>query len=75
MKKIIYIRVSKEDEEEQNPEDQIPEILHTFKLDKNECEVVIERMSAYNDDKQEKRLLFINIKDRCHHVSGIDEMF
>jgi len=64
MKKVIYLRVSKEDEEEQSPETQIPEILYAFKLNKADCEIVIERMSAYDEDKQEKRVLFIDIKNR-----------
>jgi DNA invertase Pin-like site-specific DNA recombinase len=64
MRKVIYIRVSKEDEEEQNPEDQIPEILHTFKLNRNDCDIIIERMSAYDDSKQIKRVQFIELKNK-----------
>jgi len=74
MKKVIYIRVSKEDEAEQNPEDQIPEILHAFKLNRVECEIIIERMSAYNDEKQEKRVLFAEIKERIERQE-IEEIY
>lgn len=63
MKKLIYVRVSKEDENEQNPEDQIPVILNTFKLDKNDCDVVIERGSAYDEKTQHRRQEFIKIKE------------
>jgi DNA invertase Pin-like site-specific DNA recombinase len=67
MKKVLYIRVSKEDEKEQNPEDQIPEILQTFKLNKEDCNIIIERGSAYSDIKQERRVLFQQIKDKIEN--------
>lgn len=64
MTKAIYMRVSKEDEREQNPEDQLPVILHTFKLKKEDCLLLTERGSAFKDDDQKKRLLFQELKDK-----------
>jgi len=73
MRKVIYIRVSKEEknkkeeDREQNPEDQIPVILHTFKLNEKDCDIIIERVSAYDDNKQEKRLEFIQLKENIEN--------
>jgi DNA invertase Pin-like site-specific DNA recombinase len=60
--KILYIRVSKENEEEQSPEHQIPEILHTFKLKEKDVKIYIERVSAYSEEKQNKREVFKEVK-------------
>jgi len=60
---IIYLRVSKEDESKQNPEQQLNKILEKFKL--KDYKVYTDRGSAYDLKKIKKRESFIRILDLC----------
>lgn len=53
---IIYLRVSTKDKGQQE-EDQLPDILHTFNLKSNDCLIIVAKESAYQEDKQKKRVL------------------
>ncbi len=53
---IIYVRVSTKDKG-QLAEDQLPDILDTFKLKKEDCLIIIAEESAYKIDKQKHRVL------------------
>jgi DNA invertase Pin-like site-specific DNA recombinase len=56
---IIYLRVSKEDEEEQDPEQQLKEIIKKFNL--KEYKLYEERGSAWDLNKIHKRKDFLEI--------------
>lgn len=52
MDKVIYLRVSKK---ELNENSQLPPILSKFNLDKKKCLILQEQLSAYKEEVQEKR--------------------
>ena len=58
--KIVYLRVSNQ---ELSYEDQLPEILNAFDLDKRKLTIFEEKVSAYSDSEQSKRTEFIKLKD------------
>ena len=60
MKKAIYARVSTQKQSEQ---EQIPEIIKGFELNENEIELYREELSAWNIDKESKRLEFQRLKE------------
>jgi DNA invertase Pin-like site-specific DNA recombinase len=62
--KAIYLRVSKEELDEQT---QLPEILKKFKLSLKDVDLYIERFSAYKEDLSEKRKEFKRMRE------GIEE--
>lgn len=72
---IIYLRVSKEDETKQNPEQQLLEIKHKFKL--NEYQLLEERGTAYDLNKIHKRQEFFRILNLCFDSDKvtIDDVF
>lgn len=51
---MIYLRVST-DGKGQQEEDQLPDIINTFNLKKEECLIVRAKESAFKEEKQEKR--------------------
>ena len=58
--KVIYLRVSNDD---LSYEDQLPEIISAFNLKKSEVSVFEEKVSAYKDKDQNKRIQFIKLKN------------
>ena len=60
---IIYLRVSKEDESKQNPDQQLKEIIKKFEL--KDYTIYSERGSAYDLSKIKKRQKFIEILRLC----------
>lgn len=66
---IIYLRVSKEDEAKQDPEQQLTEIIHKFKL--KEYKVFEERGSAYDLNKIHKRKEFLKILNECFDAEKV----
>jgi DNA invertase Pin-like site-specific DNA recombinase len=58
--KVIYLRVSTKDLDEST---QLPEILRAFDLKPSDCLILSERVSAYDDSKQEDRAKFIELKN------------
>lgn len=64
---IIYLRVSKEDKDLQDPKQQLNAIITHFKI--NNYKVFEERGSAYNLDKLNKRTEFLEILDICFNIN------
>lgn len=58
--KVIYLRVS---DDESERKDQLPLILKQFDLDKDECLVLEETISAYKEEVQKNRLAFLKLKE------------
>jgi len=63
---LIYLRVSKEDESKQDPEQQLIEIKSKFKL--NDYTLFQERGSAYDLNKIHKRQEFLKILNLCFNA-------
>lgn len=61
MLNILYLRVSKEEEEKQDIEIQKEKILKKFGLNESECIILEERISAYDIDKVIKRKKFLRL--------------
>jgi len=59
-RKVIYLRVSREDLDES---DQLPQITKTFNLKESECIILRERVSAYAEKSISKRTEFLKLKD------------
>jgi len=55
----IYLRVSTDEQDEQW---QLDPIVKTFNCDKDKCLIFHERMTAFNQDKENKRLEFLKLK-------------
>jgi DNA invertase Pin-like site-specific DNA recombinase len=55
----IYLRVSTEEQDEKW---QLEPIVKTFNCDKEKCLIFQERMTAFNQDKENKRLEFLKLK-------------
>jgi hypothetical protein len=72
---IIYLRVSKEDESKQDPEQQLMEIKFKFKL--SDYLVYEERGTAYDLNKIHKRQEFFKILRTCFDSDKvtIDDIF
>lgn len=72
---IIYLRVSKEDESKQDPEQQLIEIKHKFKL--RDYTLYQERGTAYDLSKIHKRQEFFKILNLCFDSDKItiDDIF
>ena len=60
---IVFLRVSKEDEKKQDPEQQLKKIIEKYKL--KDYKVVMERGSAWDLKKINKRHEFIKILKVC----------
>lgn len=56
---LIYLRVSTKDQTELN---QLPTILKGFNLNKDECLIFKDEVTAYNLDKEHKRKGFLELK-------------
>jgi DNA invertase Pin-like site-specific DNA recombinase len=56
---VIYIRVSTERQDEKQ---QLPSILKKFNLKKEDCLIMSDKISAYNEKKEDKRLSFLDLK-------------
>ena len=80
--KIIYLRVSKQDldndkTEQQVLEDQLPPILKKFNLKESECLILKEKGSAYKIDKIKGRTEFLSMLDMCFNAktTTINDLF
>ncbi len=66
---ILYIRVSKEDEDKQDPQQQIDAIIEKYEI--TEYKIYMERGSAYDLSKIHKRHEFFKILELCFNSGKI----
>jgi DNA invertase Pin-like site-specific DNA recombinase len=79
MTDYIYLRVSTEEQDEKW---QLDPIVKTFNCDKDKCLIFQERMTAFNQDKEHKRLEFLKLKEQIKkggpgklYIFALDRLF
>jgi len=70
---IVYLRVSKEDEQAQDLEAQLPPILSKFRIEN--YELITDRGSAYNTNKIKERKGFLELLDLITKQYTIKDLF
>lgn len=71
---IVYLRVSKERKDEQDPKQQLSAILTKYNLKEEDCQVYTERISGYKIENIRRRDQFKEVLRNCFNADNITIM-